>query len=361
MTTRAPGSPGHPGGGRFRTADGPPGVPARATCAARRAQRLLRWYPAGWRARYGEEFTELLIAELAERPRNWPRTVDVARTGLLARLGAAGLTAHPPDPPTAARAGLATLACACAVFLTFAAAMWAQLTIGWQWAPPATPATRTAMIVMSGAMLLLAVLAALAAIPAGWAALRASRNGRGRALRGPALLTAAGTAVLAAGGRHFGNGWPGTGGHWWPHQGLVPGGVAAFGWASTLSVTSYWAHPAALATFPPAEVAWMVVSPAAICCLVTGMVRLVRRIELSPRAIRFETWVGSTAGLTMAAFLTGALCWVTEGGSGPRELFHAGLIDTTGLAVMALALVTGWRAVLLARQPGRAGNMLAGG
>jgi hypothetical protein len=30
---------------------------------AARAGRLLRWYPAGWRARYGEEFAELLLAE----------------------------------------------------------------------------------------------------------------------------------------------------------------------------------------------------------------------------------------------------------------------------------------------------------
>jgi hypothetical protein len=35
-----------------------------------RAARLLRWYPRGWRERYGEEFAELLIAELEERPRS---------------------------------------------------------------------------------------------------------------------------------------------------------------------------------------------------------------------------------------------------------------------------------------------------
>jgi hypothetical protein len=52
---------------------------------ARRAARLLRWYPAGWRARYGEEFTELLLAEFAERPRSWRRATDVARGGVLAR------------------------------------------------------------------------------------------------------------------------------------------------------------------------------------------------------------------------------------------------------------------------------------
>jgi hypothetical protein len=355
MTVPASG-PGHPTGGFPHAADGPAGTPAHPPGSARRAQRMLRWYPASWRARYGAEFTELLIADFAERPRDRRRSGDVARSGLLARLSAAGLTVHPLDPSTAARAGLATLACACAVFVTFAAAMWAQLAIGWQWAPPATRATRVAMVVMSGAMLLLAVLAALAAIPAGWAAVRASRDGQGRALRGPALLTGLGVAILAAGGRHFGNGWPGTGGHWWPHQGLVPGGVAAFGWASTLSVTSYWAHPAELAAFPASELAWMVVSPLAMGCLVTGTVQLVRRIELSARAICFESWVGSAAGLAMAAFLAGALCWLTEGGSGPRGLFHAGVIDATGLAVMALALATAWQAGRLARRPGGPGT-----
>ena len=62
---------------------------------------------------------------------------------------------------------------------------------------------------------------------------------------------------MAVGGRHFGNGWPGTGGHPWAHPGPVPGGVAAFCWASTLAVSSFWAHPAALAAFPAAELAGM--------------------------------------------------------------------------------------------------------
>jgi hypothetical protein len=44
---------------------------------------LLRWYPRAWRARYGEEFTELLLADLAERPRSAARTADVIRGGLV--------------------------------------------------------------------------------------------------------------------------------------------------------------------------------------------------------------------------------------------------------------------------------------
>jgi hypothetical protein len=54
--------------------------------AERRARRLLRWYPKAWRDRYGEEFTELLIDDIGERPRSWSRTLDVARRGMSARV-----------------------------------------------------------------------------------------------------------------------------------------------------------------------------------------------------------------------------------------------------------------------------------
>lgn len=59
--------------------------------ATRRARRLLRFYPRVWRARYGEEFTQLLIDDISERPHSVTRTADVVRTGLLARLASTGL------------------------------------------------------------------------------------------------------------------------------------------------------------------------------------------------------------------------------------------------------------------------------
>ncbi len=334
---------------------------------SRRAYWLLRWYPRNWRARYGQEFTELLIAEFAERPRSWRRAADVARGGLFARLTSAGLTSgglpgagipgDPHDPAAGQRASLATLACSVAVFLTAGAAMWAQLAVGWEWTPPAAPGAAIAMAVMSAAMLLFTVLAVLAAAPAVAAAALASVRGQASMLRWPILLMTGGALVLILGGRHFGNAWPGTGARWWPHQGLVPGGVAAFSWACTLSVTSYWAHPAALASFPAAELAWMAVSPVAMLGLVTGAAQVVRRVRLSPRVLRHEVWVGSAALVGMAAFAGGALCWVIERGPepqkpGPQGLFRAGHIDAAGLAVMVIALVIGWQARQRAGQGG---------
>ena len=344
-----------------------------------RAERLLRWYPRAWRSRYGEEFAELLIADLAERPRAWSRTADVIRGGITARLADAGLGgALPPAtaaPPAASaqeaaaqeaaaqeaaaqeaaalaarrvRASLASLACCAAVFLGFGTAMWSQLTIGWQWSAPHTPGTAVATCVMSGAMLAFAVLALLAALPTAWTVAERVARGHDKTLLAPSILGLAALAVVIAGGRHFGNGWPGTGGHPWPHRGLVPGGVAAFAWASTLSVSSFWAHPAALAAFPPAELTWMAASPLALAGLVTGAVMVVRRTEFRPSAVRFQTRLAGAACAIMAVFLGGACAWVTDRAAAPGSLFHAGAIDVAGLAVMALALAVARQA---ARRP----------
>ena len=338
-----------------------------------RAARLVHWYPASWRARYGAEFTELLAADLAERPRCWRRTLDVAVNGTLARLSWAGLAGQLLAPADQARASLAALGCALAVFLTFGTALWSQLLVGWQWAPPGTRVTTAATVLMSAALLFLAVLAVLAAAPAGWQLTRQYRSSgwpvraigwrggarrrrvpagpaiagssRGSSLRASTVLIAVSALVLVIGGRHVANGWPGTGGHPWPHRGLVPGGVAAFGWASTLSVTSYWAHPDALLAFPASEIAWMVISPAALAGLAAGLARLVRRLDLPAGVLRYQARLGQLATAGMAVFLAAAACWVLAGGGGPRGLFRAGTIDVAALIVMALALAVGWRAV----------------
>jgi hypothetical protein len=303
----------------------------------------LRWYPREWRARYGEEFAELLVAEIEERPRSFRRSVDLARNGLTARLAAAGLGGHPLETDGAGRRSLAVLATALSIFLVVAVALWAQLTIGWQWAAPTTGATSLAMVVMSLGILAVGALCVLAAAPVGWLAARAVVT-RWRHLLGPIGLVLGGLAVLAVGTHHFANGWPGTRGHPWADQGIVPGGVAAYAWASTLFVTSYWLHPAALARFPGREVAWMLVSPVAVGAVVTGATRIVRRVDLSPRVARYERCLGLLAAVTTTVFLTGAALWVVDGGPGPRNLFHIGSIDVVELIALALMVLAAARA-----------------
>jgi hypothetical protein len=319
-----------------------------------RAARLLRCYPRAWRARYGEEFTELLVADLAERPRSPARTADVIRGGIVARLTEAGLCGLAPDGAERAgrraRASLASLACCAAVFLGFGTAMWSQLAIGWQWSAPDTAAA-VATVVMSVAMLALAVLALLAALPVARVVAARIARGRVRDLLGPSALFLAGLTVMVVGSRHFGNGWPGTGGHPWTRLGPVPGGVAAFSWASTLSVSSFWAHPAALAAFPAAELTWMALSPLALACLVAGAATAVRRAELSSALLRSEGRLAAAACVSMAVFLGAGCVWLAGRTAPPGSLFHPGAIDVAGLAVMALTLGVACQA---ARQSRRA-------
>ena len=114
---------------------------ARGADLRKRAERFLRWYPREWRDRYGEEFVEFLVADLEEQSRSIGRTVDVARSGLLARLAASGLAGRSLDTAEQSRRSLAAFGCAVSLFLTAALAIWAQLTIGWQWSSPDTVAT----------------------------------------------------------------------------------------------------------------------------------------------------------------------------------------------------------------------------
>lgn len=194
------------------------------------------------------------------------------------------------------------------------------------------------MVTMSAAAALLAAVTLAAAAPLAWAVTVRAVRREAAGLARPAWLFLTSAAVLVIGARHFGNGWPGTGGHPWPHQGLVPGGVAAFLWAATLSVSSYWAHPAALLLFPLSEVTWMVASPVAGACLVAGAAMTVRRLRLPPSAVRYQGWLGRVATLAMVAFLAGAVTWVSYGGPGPHNLFHVGVIDLAALSSMTLAL-----------------------
>jgi hypothetical protein len=312
--------------------------------AAKRAKRLLRFYPRGWRARYGEEFTQLLIDDMSERPRSVARTADVVRTGLLARVASTGLAGDTLEPQQQIRSGLAAVGCALIAFLAFGVAIWSQLTIGWQWSAPAAPATKAAMLVMSAVLLVFAVLALLAAIPLAWTLGRTLVQGRASGLVASVTSVVLGTVVLVVGSIHFGHGWPGTGGHPWAGRDVVPIPVARLCWAATLWITSYWAHPGALASFPASEIAWMVASPIALLAVLIGATRTLRRLPLSPRALRYESWLGTAAALAMAGFLAGASSWIISGGPAPRGLFRVGAIDSVGIAVMAAALILAFRA-----------------
>jgi hypothetical protein len=320
-----------------------PGDGTVSPTSERRVRRLLRWYPPSWRQRYGDEFAELLLAEMAERPASPRRAVNVMCNGLLARLTRAGLTSHELPQAEQVRAGLATIGCALAAFGALAVAMLAQLATGWQWASPQSAAAAAGTVVLTVAVACLALIGAAAVVPVAWLTARAMGRRKGRLGR-PGALAGLSATVLIAGTRHFENGWPGTGGTG-AHHGLVPGGLAAFGWASTLSVSSYWAHPGLLLRFPLPEVGWMLLSPLAFGGLMTGLVLIVRRLELPRPLQRYLAALATAAVPAAVAVLAGAASWVLDHGPGQTGLFQPGLVDGTGLAIMSGAVVVALRAV----------------
>lgn len=299
--------------------------------AEKRARRLVLWYPRAWRERYGDEFAELLLADIAERPRSWSRAFDVARRGAAVRLGLGG----------AARveARLATVVSAAAAFVLLGTAIWAQLAIGWQWSRPATPVTSGAIVVMSCLLALFAALAVAGLGPVLWTVGSRFARGKGRSLAVPFSALVSGTAVWVYGAQHFAAGWPGTGGHPWADQHLLPEQLAAIAWSGTLSVTSYWAHPGALLGFPADELLWIAVSPVALVAAVVGGAKTIRLAELSPRVLRFELALGWLAVGAMFGFVAAACAWIAAGGTGPRNLFHFGAIDLVAVAAMVVSLL----------------------
>ncbi|HXT90646.1 MAG TPA: hypothetical protein VN714_15445 [Trebonia sp.] len=309
-----------------------------------RAARLLRWYPNAWRNRYGDEFAELLIADIEERPQSAERALDVVRAGLLARFAMAGLAewhgAWQPDPARRVQVSLGTLCGALTACLALAAAMWSQLAIAWEWTLPATATqpTMRATLVMSGAVLAFLLLVVLAVAPVGYAIVR-NRNSR---MVAPLLVLAAAVSLLAFGGHHFLYQWPGSGGHGaggtlFP---VIPAGLQAFAWSLTYWFSVHWFW---LATgLGGWEIAWIVASPLALAAAAAAAATLVRRAELSPGLLAYETRLAAAACAVMGVFLGGCGFWVYVGR--PPGLAHAGQIDIVAAILLALALAAAYQA-----------------
>ena len=323
-----------------------------------RAQRLVRCYPGAWRERYGDEFTQLLTDDLRERPHSLPRSLDVVLHGLWTRLTYMGLSGRCAKPARRSRMAVVALLGTAMLFLLVGAGVWSQLTIGWQWAPPADPGTRAAMWLMTIALGGLAVLALVALPLCVAAALAGLARGRGSALVKPAAAALGAGVILFVGCRHFGAGWPGTGGHAWPGRELVPGWIARLAWAATLWVSAYWAHPEALRAFPSSEVIWMVVSPLAWLVLIAGGLTAVWRLRLTRRLRGAAIAMAAIAVGLMGVFLAGAGSWVLSGGPGPRGLFAVGTIDVVALGALTAGLLAAGH--LLHRARGDRPNVITG-
>jgi len=93
----------------------------------------------------------------------------------------------------------------------------------------------------------------------------------------------------------------------------------------------------------------LLILPVALVAAVAGAARTIRRLELTPRALRFELALSRLVCGAMVAFVAAACCWIAVGGTGPRNLFHIGAIDFAAVAAMVAALLVARRAGVDAR------------
>ena len=303
----------------------------------RRARRLVALYPRAWRARFGEEFEQLLLDDLRDRPRSPLRAADITAHAVLAHLTAAGVAGRGLSPQAQVARGLRTLGVIVALFLAFAVGIWSQLDIGWSWAPPAADATRGAIVVMSAALLGLLSAAVLATALVGCASVRAIRHGS-TDQRLSLLLALVCGAILVLGCAHFMSQWPGGRHPAWGEHSPAPPVLAQFGWASTQWVTAYWLHPHALALLPGHRLMWAVISPLLLIGMVVAALHTTRSISLSPAMTRTLALIGAATGVLAALFVAAAASWILSAGTGPREVFQAGSVDDVVLIVLSLAL-----------------------
>ncbi len=90
---------------------------------------LLRWYPPGWRARYGDEFDALMEDTLGERPPTPRLRLAIALAGLRERGREAGVVGDSTSPARRARAGSLLVLCAWVAFVV-AGSSFAKLSEG---------------------------------------------------------------------------------------------------------------------------------------------------------------------------------------------------------------------------------------
>ncbi|HEX3803718.1 MAG TPA: hypothetical protein VHV75_12845 [Solirubrobacteraceae bacterium] len=288
--------------------------------------RLLRWYPRIWRERYGEEFGELLRAEIDEQPQSWRRDVDVRWHGVKAQLGVVGLGRQPLRDSDAIRM---VKAVSLVSFIGCLLSLWSQILRGSDWPTEyALPPSVLAMCIVPAMTFAVIGVHALKWISSlarrMW---RARSSGQGRALV-PALLTGGiGVALLSAGLVMV---WSTT-----LHRGITPTSVTML---VTESISTFWLHPHLLGQVPDAQIAWMVMSPIAVALIVAGSVELHRTLDqVAPVGRSRVGWAAWHPGLLAPALLA-STWWVISSQHLRLLSLRTGTLDIAMIVAMTSSL-----------------------
>lgn len=164
--------------------------------STRRAQRLLRWYPAVWKERYGEEFVDHMEQEITETPRSLRRTLNVIGKGLSARMMDLGVVGETLSPANQFRNSSAMSLFAAGLFGLLALNLWSTDMLAWnagyQWSVPMTVLLAVSTIVLATMVLLMVALVITVLVTS----VKRVLHGDGERLRVPLAITFGSSILL---------------------------------------------------------------------------------------------------------------------------------------------------------------------
>ena len=302
--------------------------------------RVLRWYPAKWRERYGEELAALLEDTYGPGPVPLRCRASLARAGILERLRGPRRTRDDDGYRQRVRSGALLVLCAWAVFIV-AGAGFAKFTEHWDMATPAgerrVPAGAYGAVQWAAFLGTVIVLAsAVLCLPA---LLGLVRRGGWADIRRPVTR-----AVVAS-------------------AATVLGGVVVAAWAHHLPARG---RNGGVWPFVAVGTTWVVMIVASLALCAAAVVAVVRRLHLGGSTLRAQGVLALAMTTIMVVVTAGTVTWwasvarVAPGflGNGPGGaaggLVPPAMVVTGGLMVVGLALAVlgaGWVAGSLARLP----------
>jgi len=260
-----------------------------------RFERMLKWFPPAWRARYGEGLRALLEDSYGDGRIPWRARASFARSGLGERVRESGLAGDVSGASQQLRAGSLLILCGWSAFMA-AGAIFAKVSEHWSYSTPvvsrAVPVVGYGIVTWAGAIgVALVAVGALAALPSLIALLR---RGGWPSIRRPtqrAVITCAVVAVLTG---------------------------ALAGWAHFLSPQD---RNGGLVAYEVAFLVWSTVVIVALAVGTGSVVAVVARLDIPLKRVRALSMAALALALVMVAVLGGVVVWwVSESSAAPSFL-----------------------------------------
>jgi hypothetical protein len=256
------------------------------------ATRSLRWYPASWRDRYGEELVALVAEESRGRRLPARTRVDLAMAGLRERVRATGLTRDAGEPREDVRLGALVVLSAWALF-AIGGIGYQNLSENFQRevtgrASAISVASFDAIVAAAALAVLVVAAGAMVAVPSflrfvragGWPSVR-------RRFRLAGAMTLAALGALAA---------------------IVP-------WAHSLT---YAERNGTLYTYSLAVLGFAALTAASLALWTTASVGTARRLDFTERALAREGGLALALFVLMVVMTVAAtVWWVSVGTAAP--------------------------------------------